>query len=297
VKWVEHGIAPDKIIATSGSRTRPLCPYPETARYVGSGSIDEAENFACVTTTVDLAVSPPTLSKEKVRGGDNVTFTTQVSNLGTSSAANVVVRFLVDGVQLGADQTLSTLSAGGNVTVSSATWSAKQESSSHIVQVVVDPARAIPEANRDNNTASTSFNVQGNKIRNGSFEQSASGASPDGWSGSAGTSYDEGGSDGSRSVSAQPGGSWTSDAVATTPDTSYQASVQSSGAGGTLVVEQLAADGRVLAAATQQILPLAIFQQIELALNARADAAQLRVVLLGPVSGRTSFDNVQLTDG
>ncbi|MGH9721924.1 MAG: tannase/feruloyl esterase family alpha/beta hydrolase [Bryobacteraceae bacterium] len=28
-------------------RTPPLCPYPQTAKYKGSGSIDEAENFRC----------------------------------------------------------------------------------------------------------------------------------------------------------------------------------------------------------------------------------------------------------
>jgi feruloyl esterase len=28
-------------------RTRPLCPYPQQAIYKGSGSTDEAENFAC----------------------------------------------------------------------------------------------------------------------------------------------------------------------------------------------------------------------------------------------------------
>jgi hypothetical protein len=48
VKWVEEGIAPNTIIATSGSRTRPLCPYPTVARYKGAGSIDQAENFKCV---------------------------------------------------------------------------------------------------------------------------------------------------------------------------------------------------------------------------------------------------------
>ena len=29
------------------SRTRPLCPYPQIAKYKGSGSIDNAENFVC----------------------------------------------------------------------------------------------------------------------------------------------------------------------------------------------------------------------------------------------------------
>jgi feruloyl esterase len=28
-------------------RTRPLCAYPEVAKYKGSGSIDDAANFSC----------------------------------------------------------------------------------------------------------------------------------------------------------------------------------------------------------------------------------------------------------
>jgi feruloyl esterase len=51
-QWVEQGKAPDRIVAsheTDGKpdRTRPLCPYPQTARYQGSGSIDAAANFVC----------------------------------------------------------------------------------------------------------------------------------------------------------------------------------------------------------------------------------------------------------
>jgi feruloyl esterase len=50
--WVELGKAPDQIVAshmTNGTvdRTRPLCPYPQTAKYKGTGSIDEAKNFVC----------------------------------------------------------------------------------------------------------------------------------------------------------------------------------------------------------------------------------------------------------
>jgi len=30
------------------TRTRPLCPFPQVARYSGSGSIDDAASFACV---------------------------------------------------------------------------------------------------------------------------------------------------------------------------------------------------------------------------------------------------------
>jgi feruloyl esterase len=52
-QWVEKGAAPDKLIATHSAngkvdRTRPLCMYPLVARHKGTGSIDEAANFACV---------------------------------------------------------------------------------------------------------------------------------------------------------------------------------------------------------------------------------------------------------
>jgi feruloyl esterase len=51
--WVESGTLPQQIVAskiTAGkvTRTRPLCPYPQVAHYKGTGSIDEAANFACV---------------------------------------------------------------------------------------------------------------------------------------------------------------------------------------------------------------------------------------------------------
>jgi len=48
-QWVEQGKAPAQIVASSadGKRTRPLCPYPQVAKYKGSGSTDDAANFTC----------------------------------------------------------------------------------------------------------------------------------------------------------------------------------------------------------------------------------------------------------
>jgi feruloyl esterase len=51
-KWREQGMAPKEIIASqitngSVSRTRPLCPYPQSAQFKGSGDTDQAENFVC----------------------------------------------------------------------------------------------------------------------------------------------------------------------------------------------------------------------------------------------------------
>jgi hypothetical protein len=51
VNWVENRQAPETILAQSTvgavTRTRPLCPYPQTAIYKGSGSTDDAGNFSC----------------------------------------------------------------------------------------------------------------------------------------------------------------------------------------------------------------------------------------------------------
>jgi feruloyl esterase len=57
VNWLQHGKAPEQILATHATageidRSRPLCAYPKVARYKGSGSIDDAANFACVDPPV-----------------------------------------------------------------------------------------------------------------------------------------------------------------------------------------------------------------------------------------------------
>jgi feruloyl esterase len=54
-KWVEKGTAPAAIIATKPAddpkqppkMTRPLCAYPEFAKYKGNGDTNDAANFVC----------------------------------------------------------------------------------------------------------------------------------------------------------------------------------------------------------------------------------------------------------
>jgi hypothetical protein len=55
-RWVEKGVAPARIVATKFvaddktkgvAMTRPLCAFPEVAKYKGSGSVNDAANFAC----------------------------------------------------------------------------------------------------------------------------------------------------------------------------------------------------------------------------------------------------------
>ena len=61
INWVETGAAAEPKALTGtraentdsaygwSARTRPLCPYPQVARYMGEGSIDAAASFTCVT--------------------------------------------------------------------------------------------------------------------------------------------------------------------------------------------------------------------------------------------------------
>lgn len=49
VAWVEQGAAPERIIArgdTFPGQSRPLCAYPNVARYVG-GDTRNAKSFRC----------------------------------------------------------------------------------------------------------------------------------------------------------------------------------------------------------------------------------------------------------
>jgi feruloyl esterase len=54
--WVEKGTAPSHLVATKYTddtpakgvqMTRPLCVYPQLARYNGTGDTNDAANFTC----------------------------------------------------------------------------------------------------------------------------------------------------------------------------------------------------------------------------------------------------------
>lgn len=59
MRWVEQGVAPDRVVATvnpdnqelpadwSRTRSRPLCPWPQQARFLGDGDPESAQSFAC----------------------------------------------------------------------------------------------------------------------------------------------------------------------------------------------------------------------------------------------------------
>ncbi len=69
--WVEHGVAPDTLIATkytnddptqAVTRTMPLCPFPTQARYSGTGPVNAAASWSCTPNEDLLQVGPDGIS-------------------------------------------------------------------------------------------------------------------------------------------------------------------------------------------------------------------------------------------
>src|SRR5262249_30302024 len=50
-QWKEGGVAPNTVLASRRAgqpeMSRPLCPYPQVAKFSGTGSTNDAKNFVC----------------------------------------------------------------------------------------------------------------------------------------------------------------------------------------------------------------------------------------------------------
>lgn len=81
-QWVENeGFEPSAIIGTRAFgggysfRTRPACAYPQVARYLGTGSIDDALNFSCV----HIVPSSVSIKPNRINPGSRGTFKTTMT--------------------------------------------------------------------------------------------------------------------------------------------------------------------------------------------------------------------------
>jgi hypothetical protein len=79
VDWVEKDIAPSQVIGQGAGvatpLSRPLCPYPRTAQYIGSGDIDNAANWVCGgNLETPEAVCPDVLVRYKHELNGNLDF-------------------------------------------------------------------------------------------------------------------------------------------------------------------------------------------------------------------------------
>jgi hypothetical protein len=277
-------------------------------------------NASCTPTpppTFDLQVTNIVATNAKPKEGDPVTLTATISNAGTGNASASKTEFLLDDTSVLGQVDTPAIPAGGSVNVSIA-WDTRGLNGTHTIRVTADKTGLIAESNESNNAGLFTATIQGNKVKNGSFEQS-SGSSPEGWSGSStgagNASWSDGGSDGSKSASTSGNGgnaatsgspSWTSDPIAVTAGEvlTLRVSVQSVSASSaaTAGLAYLGAAGNVLSTVNLITAPLTTkgFAVVQQTVTIPAGVTQVRVKLTGfaPTDSRTSgmvtFDDVRL---
>jgi hypothetical protein len=280
-------------------------------------------------TKSDVCPAPPTLPDLRVTNiqfnnnknaheGDKVTITATVSNSSSVAAGSSRTRFVLDGATLLGE--MPTEGIGPNASRSvSIQWDTRSVKGQHSIVVSADVLDAVAESNEGNNTSTLTVTVQGNKVKNGSFEEpSSSGSGPDAWSGSStgagSATWSDGGSDGAKSAGASGNGgnaavsgspSWTSDPIAVTPGevltlvVSVQSQASSAASAGLVY---LGAAGNVLQTVNLITAPLSTtgFAKLQQLVTIPAGVTQVRVTLSGfaPTDTRTSgtvkFDEVGL---
>jgi gamma-glutamyltranspeptidase/glutathione hydrolase len=268
---------------------------------------------------LDLQVNNVVASNDHARQGEKITITATITNTGTTEAAPSNTEFLLDGATVLSTVDTSAIPGGGTATVS-VKWDTHSANGEHTIHVTADKTDLVAEGYEDNNAATLTVTVKGNKVANGSFEQSnTSGTGPTAWSGSntsAGTtSWSECGSDGSHSVSMRGNGgnallagspNWTSAAIPVTPGEvlSLVVSARSDGASSpaTAGLVYLDVQGNVLGVVTDlSVSPTTGgFTTLEQLISIPAGVAQVRVVLTGfaptdaATTGAVTFDEVGL---
>lgn len=101
-------------------------------------------DLAIIPVNISVLPSAPTVS-------NNITVTASVANNGLETAANVTVRLLDNGITVG-DQTVAAVNPGASVSAAFVI-SNLTPAGEHVLSVIVDPANAIDETNKTNNSA------------------------------------------------------------------------------------------------------------------------------------------------
>lgn len=153
-------------VPASGAKVMFVSADPQNTIAEGIEDDNLAFNLLDVLSLPDLAITAGDiqLSPSFPKTGDTVSLTARVTNLGQQGASNIVVRAFdgdpaAGGVQIGGDEVLPSI-AGFGAGVVSFNWNLGATAGSRPVVVQVDPASAIVERNRVNNSARKDTAVQ-----------------------------------------------------------------------------------------------------------------------------------------
>jgi minor extracellular serine protease Vpr len=267
----------------------------------------------------DLQVTNLVANQQKGREGEKVQVVATVTNAGNGPAAASRTQFMLDGTtSLGVVDTPA-LGAGQSAEVS-VLWDTRSVQGEHELRATADSGGTVAESDENNNSATRTVTVKGNKVQNGSFEQQSASGGPAAWTGSstdAGTasSSQDGGTDGSAAVTISGNGgnaatagspAWTSDAFTVTGGETLDLVVSARTTGlssaPTAGLVLLGPVGEVVDTLRLITAPLLTdgFSQLEQQVTIPLGVAQARVVLFGfaptdtTTAGTVTFDDVGL---
>lgn len=319
--WTEIAEVPGTTTSYTVNKTAPGTFFYRIAALYTEFALGPFSNVASAEArpAADLVVSNVQAQNNKgTREGSKVTVTATIANIGASGAGISQTEFLLDGATVLGLVDTAAIPAGGSKQVS-VLWDTRGVKGAHTIRATADKTDSVVEDSDANNAGTLTVTVQGNKVKNGAFEQtSSSGSGPEAWSGSdtgAGSTSTSGGggTDGSQAVTISGNGgnalvagspAWTSDPIVVNASevldvvASVKANGLSSAAGVGLVY--LGAAGEVLNTVSVLTAPLTTsgFAQLEQMVTIPAGVAQIRVVLTGfaPTDLRTigtvTFDDV-----
>ena len=129
----------------------------------GASSTNSATKTITVTGQPDLIVSSLKASNNQAPQGSKVTLTATIKNQGTANAVASQTEFLLDNsTPIGLVNT-GALAPGASVQVSVDWYTANVKKGQHTIKATADKNNAVAESNENNNTATITVSIQGNK--------------------------------------------------------------------------------------------------------------------------------------
>jgi PKD repeat protein len=129
----------------------------------GASSTNSATKTITVNGQPDLIVSSLKASNNQAPQGSKVTLTATIKNQGTANAVASQTEFLLDNsTRIGLVNTAA-LAPGASVQVSVDWYTASVKKGQHTIKATADKNNAVAESNENNNTATVTVSIQGNK--------------------------------------------------------------------------------------------------------------------------------------
>ena len=152
-----------QLSTTINSKDEIMSCYVKHNISIVNYTVIEGESDLCylihpIMLDLTLDSTDITFSDETAYPGDTITIDATIHNIGDLQANSVEVKFFdgSTGPQIGITQTIPSLPAGQNATVS-VTWNIPSLQQSHNIYVKVDPEDKLPETNESNNVAFASI--------------------------------------------------------------------------------------------------------------------------------------------